>query len=99
MPPTYPTYPTTAPVTSKILCCYTNSTPKVQLVRLLDNNGCTYEKVVFPQQRILLETIPEGRLEVYLEREGRQVVGKILSCQDLPASQPQKELATIKSFY
>ncbi|MGB5637029.1 MAG: DUF1830 domain-containing protein [Waterburya sp.] len=93
-----PTYSATAQVTSEMLYCYTNSTPKMQLVRLLDNNGCTYEKLVFPQQRILLETIPEGRLEVYLEREGKQVLGEILSCQDLPASQPQKELAEMKSF-
>ncbi len=93
-----PTYSATAQVTSEILYCYTNSTHKMQLIRVLANDSCNYEKVVFPQQRILLPTIPEGWLEVYIEQEGKQVLEKIVSCQDLPANQPQKELARIKSF-
>ncbi len=94
-----PTYSATAQVTSEILYCHTNSTHKMQLIRVLANDSCNYEKVVFPQQRILLPTIPEGWLEVYIEQEGKQVLEKILPCKDLPANQPQKELATIKSFY
>ena len=92
-------YSATAQVTSEILYCHTNSTHKMQLIRILANDSCNYEKMVFPQQRILLSVIPEGWLEVYVERDGKQVLEKIVSCQDLPANQPQKELAAMKSFY
>ena len=94
-----PAYSATAQVTSEIMYCHTNSTHKMQLIRVLANDSCNYEKVVFPQQRILLPTLPEGWLEVYIEQEGKQILEKTLSCQDLPANQPPKELARIKSFY
>ena len=93
-----PTYSATAQVTLEMLYCYTNSTHKMQLIRVLTNDSCNYEKVVFPQQRIFLSAIPEGWLEVYIERDGKQVLEKMFSCQDLPANQPQQELATVESF-
>ena len=94
-----PTYSATAQVTSEILYCYTNSTHKMQLIRVVANGSCNYEKVVFPQERILLPTIPEGWLEVYIEQEGKQVLEKTLSFQNLPVNQPQKKLVTTTSFY
>ena len=45
------------------------------------------------------ELIMRESLAGWLERDGKQVLEKIFSCQDLPTNQPQKELAAIKSFY
>jgi hypothetical protein len=89
------TCPATERSTLKILCYYTNSTPKIQLIRVLDGHNCNYERVVFPQQRILFETTPEGRLEVYLERVGNSVLEQTFSCQNLPANQSPQKLAAI----
>lgn len=74
--------------TSKILCCYINTTHKMQLVRVVEsqNRSLTLEKIIFPHQRILLETVPEGRLEVYLERDGKQALAEIISCRELKVS-------------
>ncbi len=74
------TCPATERSTAKMLCCYTNSTRNIQLIRVLDSQNCNYEKVVFPQQRILFETILDGRLEVYLEPEGKQVLEPTFAC-------------------
>ena len=37
------------------------------------------EKVIFPQQRILFESTPEGQVEVYLEDNGQPTIKKSVS--------------------
>lgn len=88
-----PTCLRTIQPTSKMLCNYTNSTHKMQLIRVLDNHNCHYEKVIFPQQRILFEAILEGRLEVYIEQEGKPMLQEIFSCHNL--HQCQQKLNSI----
>ncbi len=88
-----PTCLRTIQPTSKVLCHYINSTHKMQLIRVLDNHNCNYEKVIFPQQRILFEAILEGRLEVYIEQEGKQMLKEIFSCHNL--HQCQQKLNSI----
>lgn len=88
------TCPATERSTLKILCYYTNSTPKIQLIRVLDGHNCNYEKVVFPQQRILFATTLEGRLEVYLEGLEKPVLEQTFS-HNLPANQSPQKVAAI----
>lgn len=72
---------------STILCHYSNATPKMQLIRVVDprNRDLATEKIIFPHQRTLIEAIPEGQLEVYHERDGKQVLTEIRSCRELKA--------------
>ncbi len=68
---------------SKILCYYTNSTSKMQILRVNISNNLDFEKIVFPRQRILFETIPEGQLEVYTSQVGKPKIAQIIPCQNL----------------
>ncbi len=78
-----PTYPVITPPTLKKLCCYLNSTHKMQLVRLSDKNNCRLEKVVFPLERLLFEANPNKKLEVYVEQNGREILQENIDCNNL----------------
>jgi Domain of unknown function (DUF1830) len=69
--------------TSAILCHYDNSTPTKQLVRLVNSEHSSWEKTLFPEQKISFPEIPEGRLEIYLERKGKRVLEKVVYCYEL----------------
>ena len=90
--------PTTQP-TPQMLCHYYNSTHKMQLVRVVDSDDYSEEKLVFPNQRILFSGINEGRVEVYSEHKGKKVLEKILYCYQLQTMttsakiEPQKLLS------
>ena len=47
------------------LCCYTNCTNKIQIIRIVDIEQWYFEKVIFPQQRLLFNAPAEAELEVY----------------------------------
>lgn len=74
----------------KILCYYTNPTHSIQIVRVTNSKNLNFEKVIFPQQRILFETTSEGQLEIYTSQIGEQKIAQIIPCQNL-----QVELETI----
>jgi hypothetical protein len=78
--------PATSQVTSAILCHYDNSTPTKQLVRLVNSEYSGWEKTLFPEQKISFPEIPEGRLEIYLERKGKRVLEKVVYCYTLRAN-------------
>jgi Domain of unknown function (DUF1830) len=71
--------------TSAILCRYDNSTPTKQLVRLVNSEHSSWEKTLFPEQEISFPEIPEGRLEIYLERKGKRVLEQVVYCYTLRA--------------
>jgi hypothetical protein len=50
---------------TQILCYYTNDTYDNQIVRAISGVTCHFELVVFPEERILFEELPELYLEVY----------------------------------
>ena len=74
--------PSTNPVfieqTSKI-CCYFNSTNKIQIIKVLENKSASLEKIVFPQQRILFESSLR-KIEVYLQQNGQAILKNVFSC-------------------
>lgn len=73
--------PSTNPIsieqTSKI-CCYFNSTNKIQIIKVIENNA-SLEKVVFPQQRVLFESSRKGKIEVYLQQNGQPILKNVSS--------------------
>ncbi len=74
--------PTTKSI-SKMLCYYTNSTRKMQIIRVTNSGKSDLEKIVFPRQRILFEAIPEAQLEIYTSLAGEQKIAQIIPCQKL----------------
>lgn len=49
----------------RILCYYENVTSQMQLARIVTMPGRSYERVVFPKQRLLFEATASDDLEVH----------------------------------
>ncbi|WP_413162872.1 DUF1830 domain-containing protein [Capilliphycus salinus ALCB114379] len=68
---------------SKKLCCYSNSTDKMQVVRITNIKNWYLERVVFPREYFLFEAPAEAELEVYQgDSEGVKLLAKH-SCYSL----------------
>ncbi|MEQ8756751.1 MAG: DUF1830 domain-containing protein [Coleofasciculus sp. G1-WW12-02] len=61
------------------LCCYTNTTSHIQVIRLVSKSHTNWQRVVFPGERFLFETDSESNLEI-LVSEG---VSSLVNCQKL----------------
>ncbi|MEM8829246.1 MAG: DUF1830 domain-containing protein [Cyanobacteria bacterium P01_G01_bin.19] len=86
---------TTAQLPTQTLYCYLNSTHKVQIVCLINSDGVLLEKVVFPRQRFVFESIPEGRLEIYVGQKGKKVLQKVIYCRNLSVEDSEPQLTAI----
>lgn len=85
----------TTQLSTQALYCYLNSTHTIQIVCLVNSKGILMEKIIFPQQRILFDRIPEGRLEVYVGKNGKKVLQKIIYCQNLALAELELQLTAI----
>ncbi|MDY7021175.1 MAG: DUF1830 domain-containing protein [Cyanobacteriota bacterium] len=62
---------------SKKLCCYSNRSTKVQVVRITNIENWYLERVVFPWEDLLFEAPSEAELEVYQDQgKGVQLQAK-----------------------
>ena len=85
---------TTVRPISKILCYYTNTTCKMQLIRVNQSLNLNSEKIVFPQQRIFFEATPQGQLEIYTTSKTHPRLVQIIPCQNLEVNRvPQQQTA------
>ncbi|XHX79108.1 MAG: DUF1830 domain-containing protein [Stenomitos frigidus ULC029] len=48
----------------RILCYYENASSQVQIARITNIPNEVFERVIFPRERVLFETLPEALLEV-----------------------------------
>lgn len=55
----------TLQATCEIICTYKNATAKIQVIRIANISDWYFEKVVFPQEQLLFEALPEAELEIY----------------------------------
>ncbi|ELS02223.1 protein of unknown function (DUF1830) [Xenococcus sp. PCC 7305] len=62
------------------LCCYVNRTDQIQIVRISNIDEWYFEKVIFPQQRLLFDALPEAELEVYSKNSSETTR---ISCEGL----------------
>lgn len=47
-----------------ILCFHSNSTPYLQIVKLINSKHFELERVLFPQERLMFTAAPEAQLEI-----------------------------------
>lgn len=47
------------------LCCYINRTDKIQIARIVNIDEWYFERVIFPQQRLLFDAPAEAELEIH----------------------------------
>ncbi len=66
-----------------ILCCYVNATSKMQIVRITNIHDWYFERVVFPGQRLMFETLPQGQLEIHTGMMASAILSDTISCARL----------------
>lgn len=49
----------------RILCGYVNATSQIQIARIVNISNWYFERVVFPEQRLLFEALPNAKLEIH----------------------------------
>ena len=84
--------------TSKIFCYYTNSSSKMQLIRVTQSLNLNSEKIVFPQERMLFEAMPQGQLEIYNTSATDSKCVQKIPCQNLEVNQIKEKLTGITTI-
>lgn len=65
----------------KILCCYTNTSSKTQIIQIRNIPNFNWESVVFSNQRLMFEAVTDAKLEVIT---GSKVANaEVIPCQQL----------------
>lgn len=67
----------------RILCYYANTSNQLQIARIKNIPGWRFERLIFPQERLLFEALPEALLEIYAITAAIATPLKHLSCAQL----------------
>lgn len=70
----------------QLLCFYINATSRIQIIRITNIPNCHYchwEKVVFPGQKLLFETVADTKLEIHTSQNDVTVISDVIPCQQL----------------
>ncbi len=78
-----------------ILCCYVNTTSRIQVARVTDVPNWYFERVVFPGQRLVFEAPPEAHLEIHTGMMASAILSDTISCDRLTV---QEELTQTLSY-
>jgi hypothetical protein len=74
---------------SQILCCYVNATSKMQIARITNVPDWYFERVVFPGQRLLFETVPRALLEIHTGMMASAILSDSIPCDRLQVEDPE----------
>ncbi|AFZ45657.1 protein of unknown function DUF1830 [Halothece sp. PCC 7418] len=66
-----------------ILCCYFNATSSIQVVRISNIENWYFERVVFPGQRLVFESLPEAMLEIHTGMMASAILSDQIPCSRL----------------
>ncbi|MGB7444832.1 MAG: DUF1830 domain-containing protein [Coleofasciculaceae cyanobacterium] len=73
----------------KILCCYTNTSSKIQVIQVRNIPIYHWKRVVFPNQRLMFEAGAEDSLEVI--KRGNLADTEVICCRNLQVKTCQDE--------
>ncbi|HSM82750.1 MAG TPA: DUF1830 domain-containing protein [Nodosilinea sp.] len=73
---------------SQVLCCYVNATSKIQVARITNVPDWYFERVVFPGQRLLFETVPRALLEIHTGMMASSILSDSIPCERLKVDAP-----------
>lgn len=74
---------------SLILCCYANTSPRVQIIRIADVPDFYLERVIFPGERLLFKVPSNASLEVHTGRFIGAIASDTIACETLKVKQPE----------
>ncbi len=69
--------------TNPILCCYVNATSRIQIARIANVPNWYFERVVFPGQRLVFETLPDAHLEIHCGMMASAILSDTIPCDRL----------------
>jgi hypothetical protein len=66
-----------------ICCCYVNTTSKIQVARITNIPNWYFERVVFPGQRLLFESLSDAQLEIHTGMMASAILSDTIPCARL----------------
>lgn len=72
-----------------ILCVYQNQTKYLQVIKIENITNFYWEKVVFPWQRILFNTVEQAKLTIYSSNNATTILSDTIACLRLQISNRQ----------
>lgn len=69
--------------TDKIVCCYVNATSKMQVARITNIPNWYFERVVFPGQRLIFESVFTAQLEIHCGMMASAILSDTIPCERL----------------
>ncbi len=66
-----------------VLCCYVNATSQIQIARITNIPNWYFERVVFPGQRLVFESEPQGVLEIHTGMMASAILSDTIPCTKL----------------
>ncbi len=70
-----------------IVCCYVNASSKIQVARITNIPNWYFERVVFPGQRLMFESLPEAQLEIHTGMMASAILSDTIPCYRLRLNQ------------
>lgn len=70
-------------LTHAFLCCYVNTTSKVQIVRITNVPNWYFERVAFPGQRLIFEAMGGAQLEIHTGMMASAILSDRIPCEQL----------------
>ncbi len=67
----------------KIVCCYVNATSKMQVARITNVPNWYFERVVFPGQRLIFESVSDAQLEIHCGMMASAILSDTIPCKRL----------------
>ena len=68
---------------NSIICCYVNATSQIQVARITNISNWYFERVVFPGQRLVFETVPQALLEIHSGMMASAILSDTIPCERL----------------
>lgn len=82
---------------NRILCYYFNPTNQTQVIRITNIANWDFEKVIFPQQRLIFEAFPEAILEISTGTIASSILSNKITCHLLCIKEEKEEVTQILS--
>ena len=68
---------------NRVLCCYVNPSDRIQVARITNIPNWYFERVVFPQQRLVFEAVPQALLEIHSGMMASAILSDTIPCERL----------------
>ncbi|NER05227.1 MAG: DUF1830 domain-containing protein [Okeania sp. SIO3C4] len=68
---------------NQILCCYVNATSQIQIARISNIPNWYFERVVFPGQRLVFESVAGASMEIHTGMMASSILSDTVPCDRL----------------